>query len=255
MTGTVCKDLTATLPQAWGFLNWTLKTGWFTATPVCTWYGIKCGQNPDGTPHGDDAGALTGLGLELQGLRGDLTAGLAGLGDDALGQLLSVALYGNKGLTGTLDALGGMPLRSIQQLALGDCSLDGLLPAALGKLSTLTDLELYGNALTGDIPGREWSEGMPNLQLLSLNNNNLSSRAVGEGFDGFTKLQRLDLSGNQNITGVHEDLCNLPKAVFSGSPPLCPCRLDGTGINKSDVPCAAVRDNCFGSCGAAGAEQ
>jgi Leucine-rich repeat (LRR) protein len=101
-----------------------------------------------------------------------------------------------------------MPLRRLRVLILSTTSMHGGVPAWLGNMTSLTDLELSGNSLTGAIPpslGR-----LRNLQLLELYYNRLEG-GIPEELGNLTRLSDIDLSENRLTGGIPEALCALPE--------------------------------------------
>ncbi|KAL5202561.1 hypothetical protein ABZP36_013513 [Zizania latifolia] len=110
----------------------------------------------------------------------------------------------------------GMPL--LQELVLSANQLSGAIPASIGSLGSLAQMNFSGNQLTGAIPAGLGS--MPVLTLLDLSSNKLSGNippALGS-----LKVNDLNLSSNQ-LTG------EIPAALaiaaydksFLGNPDLC----------------------------------
>ena len=100
------------------------------------------------------------------------------------------------GLEGTIPAaLGG--LEELQQLNLGDNALTGTIPGELGGLSKLWLLHLAGNDLTGPLPAELVM--IERLQILRVGGNRLTGE-IPEALFGLTYLDYVDLSGNQ-LTG------------------------------------------------------
>ncbi|GKV38486.1 hypothetical protein SLEP1_g46396 [Rubroshorea leprosula] len=120
-------------------------------------------------------------------------------------------------------------LKSLQSLSLS-CNLEGSIPASMGNLSQLTDLELYSSNLSGQIPpslanltqltslylsNNQFSGPIPasigNLrQLTSLNlySNNLSGQ-IPSSLANLTQLTSLYLSNNQFSGPIPSSIGNL----------------------------------------------
>ena len=87
--------------------------------------------------------------------------------------------------------LDGDPLR-VTKLVLREKDLDGTIPSALGKLSSLVELNLRSNELTGNIPAELGD--LANLEKLLLHNNNLTGTIPD--LSNLGNLKMLWLSGN-----------------------------------------------------------
>ena len=129
--------------------------------------------------------------------------------------------------------LSGTPSR-VTWLILRRRSLDGTLPADLGQLDALTQLNLHTNSLSGSIPAEIGN--LTNLEQLFLHNNSLSGafpdlrrlsnlrrlwlsgadNRIGQGagvpawLNGLTNLEEINLWGNQ-IGGTIPNLSRLTK--------------------------------------------
>uniref|UniRef100_J3NF90 Protein kinase domain-containing protein n=1 Tax=Oryza brachyantha TaxID=4533 RepID=J3NF90_ORYBR len=99
-------------------------------------------------------------------------------------------------------------LTGLRVLILSTSSMRGGIPAWLGNMTSLTDLELSGNFLTGRIPLS--LARLPNLQLLELYYNQLVGVVPAE-LGNLTQLTDIDLSENQLTGGIPESLCRLPR--------------------------------------------
>ena len=100
-------------------------------------------------------------------------------------------------------AVGGEP-RMVRRLALSELGLTGSIPAELGLLSGLTDLDLSGNWLSGAIPPELGS--LRELEALDLSANFLVGSIPAE-LGMLDRLYSLTLSGN-GISG------GIPREVF-----------------------------------------
>ena len=125
--------------------------------------------------------------------------------------------------------LSGTPQR-VTALDLSSRSLDGSVPASLGRLSALTSLDLGSNSLTGSIPtglgglnslerldlGSNGLSGeiprelgnLANLDSLLLNGNGLTG-SIPASLGGITSLQALDLGGNMLTEEIPGELASL----------------------------------------------
>ncbi|KAG2630977.1 receptor protein-tyrosine kinase CEPR1-like [Panicum virgatum] len=100
-----------------------------------------------------------------------------------------------------------MALRRIRVLILSTTSMRGGIPAWFGNMTSLTDLELSGNFLTGSIPVS--LARLPKLQFLELYYNQLEG-VVPDELGNLTELTDIDLSENRLTGGIPESLCVLP---------------------------------------------
>jgi Leucine-rich repeat (LRR) protein len=99
-----------------------------------------------------------------------------------------------------------VPLRRIRVLILSTTSMRGGIPAWFGNMTSLTDLELSGNFLTGRIP--ESLARLPRLQFLELYYNELEGGVPAE-LGNLTQLTDMDLSENRLTGGIPDSLCAL----------------------------------------------
>lgn len=107
---------------------------------VHAWYGVNC--EFDAT-----AGAwfINGLGLDYQGIRGELGDSVAAL------QNLQALNMSNNLLSGVIpNSIGN--ISSLTTLDLSHNRLNGSIPTSLGQLSKLQELLLNDNQLTGEVP-------------------------------------------------------------------------------------------------------
>ncbi|KAL1310256.1 hypothetical protein HN51_052898 [Arachis hypogaea] len=99
--------------------------------------------------------------------------------------------------------------KKLNSMVLTTCSLHGQIPAALGNLTTLVDLELSGNLFTGQIP-RELGL-LKNLQELELYYNYHLVGNIPEELGNLTELTDLDMSVNKLTGKIPASICKLPK--------------------------------------------
>ena len=102
-------------------------------------------------------------------------------------------------------ALGDTPLRVIG-LILPEKALTGQLPSALGGLTNLRTLSLWGNQLTGTIPTQLGN--LANLEALFLDGNQLTG-TIPVRLGSLANLQWLYLSENQLTGTIPAELANL----------------------------------------------
>ncbi|CAL4897444.1 unnamed protein product [Urochloa decumbens] len=98
-------------------------------------------------------------------------------------------------------------LPRLRVLILSTTSMRGGIPEWLGNMTSLTDLELSGNFLTGRIPLS--LARLKNLQFLELYYNELEG-VVPVELGNLTELTDIDLSENRLAGGIPESLCLLP---------------------------------------------
>ena len=91
------------------------------------------------------------------------------------GRVVALTLVGS-GLSGEIPAELGS-LSNLEQLDLSNNALSGEIPAELGSLSNLEALELLDNALSGEIP--TWLGSLSNLRELILSYNELRRGDTG----------------------------------------------------------------------------
>ena len=101
--------------------------------------------------------------------------------------------------------VGGSPARATA-LNLFKHELSGAIPAELGRLSKLADLQLAQNSLTGALPGELGS--LAELERLSLSGNRLT-RAIPPELGGLTNLRQLYLNSNQLEGAIPAELGGL----------------------------------------------
>ena len=122
--------------DATGGARWTTRTNWLSDQPIGRWHGVET----------DDAGRVTGLKLQGNGLTGRVPDALR-----RLSFLQDLRLAGNH-LTGPVPAwLATLPF--LRELWLDSNGLSGTIPPELGTLTGLGHLSLDGNGgLTGPVP-------------------------------------------------------------------------------------------------------
>ena len=121
-------------------------------------------------------------------------------------------LYGNR-LKGELPAELGS-LLNLAELDLSNNQLSGEIPAELGSLLNLQLLDLADNQLSGEIPAE--LGGLPSLRRLDLGNNQLSGEIPAE-LGGLPSLRRLDLANNQLSGEIPAELGNISNLSLDGN--------------------------------------
>ncbi|KAI9112761.1 hypothetical protein K1719_016264 [Acacia pycnantha] len=125
----------------------------------------------------------------------------------------------------------GFIFPNLVSLNMSSTSLQGCIPASIGEMRQLNDLDLSYNNLSGYLP-QKFGQGNNVLRVLKLSNNNLSGPCLPIG-SNFTYLLFLELNNN-NFKGKFQDslpesFCNLTKLTyldlsqnkFNGSLPNC----------------------------------
>lgn len=99
-------------------------------------------------------------------------------------------------------------MKNLKSVILSTCMVRGRIPASIGNVSSLVDLELSGNFLSSQIP-KELGL-LKNLQLLELYYNQLIGN-IPEELGNLTELIDLDMSVNKLSGNLPESVCGLPK--------------------------------------------
>ena len=151
------------------------------------------GIQPDGA---DPAAPMFGLTGETLANRVSAAARAAGLGDRFSGHSGRIGMARRMVAAGAPTAavqnqgeLGG--LSNLTELVLYGNQLTGEIPPALGRLSNLTELVLYGNQLTGEIPPE--LGGLSNLARLWLSSNQLTG-CIPEGLRDIAENDLVELN-------------------------------------------------------------
>ncbi|KAF8406156.1 hypothetical protein HHK36_008236 [Tetracentron sinense] len=97
-------------------------------------------------------------------------------------------------------------MRKLKFMVLTTCRVHGQIPASIGNMTSLVDLELSGNFLVGQIPVELGK--LENLQQLELYYNQLVGRIPNE-LGNLTQLYDLDMSVNRLSGNIPESLCKL----------------------------------------------
>ena len=131
-----------------------------------------------------------------------------------------VALYnttGGENWTNDTNWLSSAPLAQwygvitdesgrVTELDLFENKLSGVIPAALGSLSSLEHLQLSHNRLSGEIPAELGN--LSNLRILLLGHNRLSG-AIPAGLGSLSQLEWLDVGGNRLSGPIPAELGDL----------------------------------------------
>ena len=168
--------------------GWTSITNWFSDAMPCGWTGITCSSVP---------GNISQLLVLENNQHGVIARGI-----DTLTALTRIEIDASSCCSTFTDIFGLIPaelgnLTGLTQLELDHSGLMGSIPPTLGQLSNLTSLRLRLNRLSGPIPP-ELSQ-LSNLVTLRLNNNQLSGTIPPE-LGQLTRLTTLNIYLN-NLTG------------------------------------------------------
>lgn len=98
-------------------------------------------------------------------------------------------------------------LAKLESMILSTCMVHGRIPASIGNMTSLVDLELSGNYLVGLVPVELGS--LKNLQQLELYYNQLVGKIPDE-LGNLTELRDLDMSVNKLTGKLPVSLCRLP---------------------------------------------
>ncbi|WOG91541.1 hypothetical protein DCAR_0310790 [Daucus carota subsp. sativus] len=99
-------------------------------------------------------------------------------------------------------------LTKLKYMVISTCKVQGRIPAFIGNMTSLVDLELDGNFFTGKIPPELGL--LKNLQSLELYYNELVGE-VPEELGNLTELIDFDISVNFLTGEIPKSLCSLPK--------------------------------------------
>ncbi|KAL4311703.1 hypothetical protein GQ457_01G003670 [Hibiscus cannabinus] len=195
-----------------------LATNWSVSTPVCNWFGVRCGSKHRRVT----ALNLTGLGLvgTLPPHLGNLSfLSLLSIRDNRFHGSLPIQLsdlhrmkhlvFGNNSFSGEIPSWLGS-LTELRHLILYQNNFQGVIPLSLANLSKLEMLSLEENQLLGSIPSSIFN--ISSLQLIYLYNNMLSGPMPSVSHDLFS-LTYIDFSVN-NLTG------HIPNDMFDHLPNL-----------------------------------
>jgi len=100
-------------------------------------------------------------------------------------------------------------LTRLKSLILSTCNLHGHIAPFMGTMTSLVDLELSGNFLSGKIPAELGK--LKNLKSLMLYYNQRLTGTIPEELGNLTELVDLDISVNQLTGSIPDSICRLPK--------------------------------------------
>ena len=173
-------------------VNWPSQANWKTSNPVSTWYGVTLTSFANAT-------RVTGINLYNDSLAGRIPAAIGNLTE-----LITLNMGYNR-LNGTipneitnLHALEVMDFYSQTGIDYQNGGLTGPIPANIGNMTALKQIQLGYNKLTGSIPSSIGS--LPSLQYLLLYGNQLTGTIPVELWNA-TSLISLELWGNQLVAG------------------------------------------------------
>ena len=218
---------------------------------------IRLDNNQLSGPIPADIGGLTKLrrlDLENNRLNGPIPAELGDLKDNVIDQdakFFWLTLQNNQ-LTGSVPAELG-DLDGVTALYLYDNRLAGPIPAELGNMAAMNTLLLHNNNLDGSIPGE--LKKLSKLRFLWLSNNHLSGPipaafADSDAFGGKTKLNGIDLKGNQltssatvTITRTDTNPEQTPPEDMTEDGGAATIEVDVTGLDKGTQWAANFKTN------------
>ncbi|CBI32052.3 unnamed protein product, partial [Vitis vinifera] len=99
-------------------------------------------------------------------------------------------------------------LQVLEQLDLSENLLSGKIPVSLTNITTVQDIDLSNNSLEGEIPFPSCSGQMPFLRFLALHHNHLTGR-IPPALGYLVSLQRLYLENNKLNGPIPSSLGNL----------------------------------------------
>ncbi|KAM2605968.1 hypothetical protein TB2_034708 [Malus domestica] len=115
---------------------------------------------------------------------------------------------------GSIPAEIGL-LNKLVNLNLADNNLSGRLPTEMANLTALTHLNISNNFFSGMFPG-EITLGMTELEVLDAYNNNFTGQLPLELAAGCTKLKHLHLGGNYFTGNIPESYSNIRSLEYLG---------------------------------------
>ncbi|KAJ0984492.1 hypothetical protein J5N97_002848 [Dioscorea zingiberensis] len=170
-------DKKALLKLKAGFGN-PIDLPWTSDVACCAWYGVICNSI---------TGRVLNIDISSVNLSGTISPAI---GD--LPMLSEIHIQYAPFLTGSIPySITKLPLT---KLTIRFTALSGPIPAFLGELKDLTDIDLSGNLLTGPIP--EPVASLPKLDRLTLFGNKLTGTIPPSLFRGQTRGDLLYLSDN-----------------------------------------------------------
>ena len=184
--------------------NWEFNDGWNTNTDPCTWLGITCIVQSDGSLDMEIRLTTTVVGNSL--VIGNNLNGVIPPSIGDLENLTRLNLSSNEFLLGHIPASIGK-LSKLEYLELGDTGISGSIPPELGDISSLKLINFQSmGALSGSIPAELGK--LANLENLFLTHTNVSGSIPPE-LGMLSNLLSLILVGNELSGSLPEELANL----------------------------------------------
>jgi len=181
--------------------QWIANTKWTTASPLCdedgksSWLGVVCGK--------DAPQVIERLSMAGNDMVGQLPAEIALL--TSLSKFCCIC-YSQRIKLSTRDLRS--PLYLVAEINLFENSIEGPLPASLGRLSNLASLELGSNFLSGTLPASVGN--MTALEILSITKN-LFTGSLPTEIGNLIALQTMGIAIN-NFTGpLPKEMMLLPE--------------------------------------------
>ncbi|KAJ9566273.1 hypothetical protein OSB04_002239 [Centaurea solstitialis] len=177
--------------------NTGIFQSWRSSDPVCNFTGITC----------DDIGSFVReIDLSNQNLRGTFKwKSLENMTE------LVVLSLGDNPFDKTPFPNEALKLHKLYWLYMSNCSIEGEIPAGIGGLMELVNLEISDNYITGEIPNEiSW---LNKLWQLGLYNNNLSGK-LRVRLRTLTKLEFFNASNN-DLEGDLSEVRKLPHRTDS----------------------------------------
>ncbi|MFC1483702.1 fibronectin type III domain-containing protein [Candidatus Neomarinimicrobiota bacterium] len=123
---------------------------------------------------------------------------------------VTILSVNSRNLTGTIPAAIGR-LTGLEQLNLYSNNLTGAIPDSICNLTNLTILSMWGNQLSGAMP--DSIGNLTNLTSLQLNSNDLTG-SIPDGIGNITGLGHLVLWGNSLSGSIPDTICNLTSLTW-----------------------------------------
>jgi len=187
-----------TLYNDCGGRDWTDNKHWNNNdVNICDWYGISC----------DDADSVVSIVLGDNGMKGTLPSSIY-----TLPNLVQLSVFDNPDLTINFDGIetavnlqglvlhntslttltGVGKVRSLTTLQVSYNKLTGTLPDEVSRLVNLVQLELSSNEFTGTLPS--WLSKMTGLQSFMVDDNHFTGQLVD--FAGLEHINLVNISSN-----------------------------------------------------------